>query len=109
MAITVDIDVFPSNVVELEVFPGGIVYRPITNEDNPDPVYKEFTYTGDNLTLINTWDTEDKNIFLFSTQLTYLGDNLVEKVVTDHVTEEIRTTIYVYSGENLISYSEVIS
>ncbi len=101
----IEVEVLPPNIVELEVFPGGVVYKTVGN----DPVYKEFTYTGDNLTLINTWDNSDKDTFLVSTALSYTGSNLTQKVVTDQVTDEVKTTTYVYSGVNLVSYSEVTS
>jgi hypothetical protein len=99
----VDVDILPPNVVEVEVFPGGVVYKTVGD----DPVYKEFTYTGENLTLINTWDNSDKDTFLVSTALSYTGSNLTQKVVTNQLTDEVRTTTYVYSGANLVSYSEV--
>jgi hypothetical protein len=101
----VDVDILPPNVVEVEVFPGGVVYKTVGS----DPVYKEFTYTGENLTLINTWDNSDKDTFLVSTTLSYTGSNLTQKVVTNQVTDEVRTTTYAYSGVNLVSYSEVVS
>jgi hypothetical protein len=44
--------------------------------------YKEFIYTGDNLTSIEIWDSPSKLTQYFETTYTYIGDNLTEIEIT---------------------------
>lgn len=72
-------------------------------------LYKEFGYTGDNLTSIGVWNSSDKDVYLLSITFSYSSGNLITKVVTDQVTSRVLTTTYGYTGSNLTSITEVFS
>ncbi|MBW4462493.1 MAG: hypothetical protein KME47_19970 [Nodosilinea sp. WJT8-NPBG4] len=48
-------------------------------------IYKEFAYTGTNLTGIAVWDGPEKETHLLSISLSYTGTNLTQKTVTDKI------------------------
>lgn len=118
----VEITVESNPIVEIEILPGGVVGVP-ANEDSlsidaqlrlniiPDYLapYKEFTYTGSNLTAIQSYESPSKAIHLRSVTLSYSGSNLASKVVTDIRTGRSLTTTYTTVDGNLTVISESFS
>lgn len=116
----VEVTVEPSPVVEVEVYPGGVVntgsidlsdrYQLILNRFTGNPqLYKELSYTGDNLTKIEAWNSSAKVTKYYTVDLSYTGTNLTGKTLTDNINGDVLTVTYSYTGENLTSISEVFS
>ena len=114
----VELDIEPSPVVQVEVFPGGILTRNDLSLEyqlvlgrllNQPSLYKEFSYTGDNLTAINIWANSSKTTQLMTIAFEYTGDNLSQKILTDLIGGDVLTVNYSYTGDNLTSIDEVFS
>lgn len=80
----------------------------LTNTDYNDH-YRELTYTGDNLTAVDIWETSGKLLKLFSRTLSYTGDNLTQVVTLDEINTVTLTTNLVYSGDALINITKTFS
>jgi len=114
----VEVQIDPAPVIEVEAYSGGIVnvvnfsleYQlTIGRLANQPSLYREFTYNGDNLTRIEAWATSSKTTKLLTTDFTYTGTNLTQKVLTDNVNGVTLTVTYGYTGDNLTSINEVFS
>lgn len=116
----VEVSIEPSPVVDIEVLTGGIVIKGVTNLSlqyqlilgrlaSQPQLYREFTYTSENLTGIDAWTTPEKTTKIFEVRFTYTGSNLTQKVLTDIQTNTILTVTYTYTGDNLTSINEVFS
>lgn len=112
----VEVEVQPNPVVEVEVLTGGIVihvslqYQLILGRLASQPqLYREFTYTSNNLTGIDAWTTSEKITKIFEIRFTYTGANLTQKVLTDVQSNTVLTVTYAYTGDNLTSINEVFS
>lgn len=116
----VEVSIEPSPVVDIEVLTGGIVIQGGTNLSlqyqlilgrlaSQPQLYREFTYTSENLTGIDAWTTPEKTTKIFEVRFTYTGSNLTQKVLTNIQTNTILTVTYTYTGDNLTSINEVFS
>lgn len=116
----VEVSIEPSPVVDIEVLTGGIVIQGGTNLSlqyqlilgrlaSQPQLYREFTYTNENLTGIDAWTTPEKTTKIFEVRFTYTGSNLTQKVLTNIQTNTILTVTYTYTGDNLTSINEVFS
>jgi hypothetical protein len=65
--------------------------------------YKEFSYTGPRLTLVEIWDAPGKTLQLFSKTLAYTGARLTSTVLTRISDGATLTSTYAYTGANLTS------
>lgn len=74
-----------------------------------DNAYTEFTYTGDNLTKIEIWDTAGKVSKLFTRDLSYTGDNLTSVTTTDEQSTEVLSTTFSYTGDNITNITKTIT
>ena len=72
-------------------------------QSNSITKYKEYIYTGANLTRINVWETSAMLLKLYQVDFTYFGINLTTKIVTRISDSFTATTVYTYSGVNLVS------
>jgi hypothetical protein len=116
----VEISVESTPVVEVEVYPGGVVntgsvdlsnrYQLILNRFTSNPqLHKEYTYTGENLTRIEAWNSSAKTTKYYTINFTYTGANLTGKTLTDNVNGDVLNVVYSYIGSNLTSVSETFS
>ena len=71
--------------------------------------YTEFTYSGDDLTTVEVWETSGKLIKLFTRALSYTGDDLTQAITTDYQTGVILTVDLTYAGDDLTSTTKVVS
>lgn len=119
----VEVLVEPTPIIAVEVYPGGVVntgdiniiggtslssrYQLILNRflDNPQ-LHKEYTYTGENLTRIEAWNSLTKTTKYYTVDLTYTGVNLTGKTLTDNVNGDVLNVVYSYTGDNLTSITE---
>ncbi len=115
-----EISIEPAPIVEVQSFVGGITYSGTISleyqltlgrllNQNPPSLYKEFTYSGDNLTEIRAWNNSSKDTYLLRIQLSYTGSNLTQKILTDQISGRVLTVTYGYTGDNLTSVNEVFS
>ena len=65
--------------------------------------FKEFTYTGKNLTAIDIYTDNTKTTKLFNKVLSYTGTNLTQTILTRVSDSATLTNDLVYSGNDLIS------
>lgn len=116
----VEVLVEPSPTIEVEVYPGGVVntgsidlsdrYQLILNRFTNNPqLHKEYTYTGDNLTRIEAWNSSAKTTKYYTVDLTYTGVNLTGKTLTDNVNGDVLNVVYGYTGSNLTSVTETFA
>ena len=63
----------------------------------------EYTYSGEQLTGIDVWNSALKTTKLFEKRFTYSGDKLQRTVLTDLKSGYVLTVTYSYSGDQLIS------
>lgn len=77
----------------------------LTNSDS----YKELTYSGSKVTLIEIWDSASKVNKLFSKALTYSGSKVTTIVLTRHVDGSTVTKTLTYSGSNVTSVTKIVS
>lgn len=113
----VEIESFGYPVVEIDIIPTGVSTEGISIDeqltlgivsDYPAP-YKTFTYSGDNLTQINYYESNLQNTHLRQVTLSYTGNDLTQKIVEDIRTGRTLTTTFTNSGGNLIVASSIFS
>ena len=69
--------------------------------------YSEYTYTGSNLTKIEIYTDSGKATKLFTKDLSYTGSQLTSITITDELTGNTLTKTLGYSGDSLITKTEV--
>ena len=74
-----------------------------------DNHYTEFTYSGDNLTNVDVWETSGKTLKFFSRSLTYSGLDLTKVTTIDEINSNTLTADFIYSGDNLINITKTLS
>jgi hypothetical protein len=74
-----------------------------------DTGYAEMTYSGDNITNVDIWNTASKVNKLFSKIISYSGDNVSSTVMTDETTSAVLTKTLAYSGSNVISVTSTVT
>lgn len=63
--------------------------------------YKEFTYTGSDITKVEIWEDDTKAVKLFTKDITYTSGNITQTVITDEITGKVLTSTFAYSGGNI--------
>jgi hypothetical protein len=71
--------------------------------------YKEYVYTGENITQVNVWDTSAKVTKLFTKDITYTLTNPTSIVLKDEITLKTLTTTLTYSGANIATVTKVLA
>lgn len=74
-----------------------------------DNHYTEFTYVGNNLTVIDIWEDNGKTTKLFTRTLSYTGNNVTLVVTVDEQGAGTLTTTFVYFGNNLINTTKAVT
>lgn len=72
-------------------------------------LYKEFIYTGANITQINYWSAADKLLKLFTKDITYTNSNPTSTSIKDETTGRVLTTVIAYSGNDILSITKTIA
>ena len=72
--------------------------------------YTEYTYDGSSgdLTTIEIWDTNTKDIKLFTKAFSYTGDDLTGITITDHVNSRVMVKTLAYDGNGDLESQYVI-
>lgn len=83
--------------------------RAIIAEASDPTKYSEFTYTDDNLTLIDTWEDATKSTKIFIKTFGYTGDNLTTILLSDVISGIDVLSTFGYTGDNLTSINKVIN
>ncbi|MBW4482977.1 MAG: hypothetical protein KME14_10570 [Tildeniella torsiva UHER 1998/13D] len=69
-------------------------------------LHKEYGYDGNNIVGYSQWDGSDKETLLLSVAFTFAGGNIIQKVITDEVTDVTVTVTYSYLDGKLKSVTE---
>ena len=71
--------------------------------------FTELTYSRDDLTTVEVWETAAKLIKLYTRTLAYSGDDLTTVTTTDEQVGTVLTTTLGYSGDDLVSTTKVVT
>ncbi len=106
------VEIVPPSSNSIQIIPAASNQIQISAPYSPIPAlspgYKEFSYSGGNLSQIDLWNSASKTTLLTRTTLAYSGNDLAQKVVANYVLGKTITTTYTYSGGNLVSISDAI-
>ncbi len=71
--------------------------------------FKELSYTGNKVTLIEIWESSSKTYKLFSKALTYSGNKVTTIVLTRHTDGTTMTKSLSYTGNNVTSVTKTVT
>jgi hypothetical protein len=116
----IEVSVEPNPLIEVETFPGGIVIQGGTNLSlqyqlilgrlvSQPQLYREVSYTDGNVSAIDAWSNTSKTTKIFEIRLSYQGNNVTQKILTDVQSVTTLTVTYAYTNNNITSITEIFS
>jgi hypothetical protein len=114
----IEIEASSPPIVEIEVLPGGVSYGGVLSIEyqlvlgrlvNQPSLYKQLTYTDGDLTAIAVYTDDTLDTQLLDIEFTYDNGDLVEKKLTDLISNKVLTVTYSYTDGNLTNINEVFS
>ncbi len=77
--------------------------------DAYNTAYSELTYSGNNITNVDIWETAAKITKLFSKVINYTGSNVTSTTTTDELTSAVLTKTLTYIGNNVDTITTTIT
>ena len=71
--------------------------------------YKDFIYTGGNISEIRLYDTSAMAVYLFNKVLTFTDGNITQVIITDKITLASITRVYQYLEGDIVNITSIYS